>query len=97
MNHDFDDETGEAKYSKDGKNCTGVGKIMDYEANNKGYLGEKWSKCSVEDFTRYFNSKGGSKGFCLMPGKGRQPCAPIWHEVKFIAFYNDRRFLQMCK
>ena len=72
MEHDFTKTYGK-KYSKDGKTpCTEVGKIMDYVHNNGGYLGEKWSKCSVEDFTSYFNSNGGSKSFCLITGPGKK-------------------------
>ena len=71
MSHDFikTDRGMKARYSKDGKTaCTGVGKVMDYAR----YLGEKWSKCSVEDFISYFNSNGGSKSFCLMPATGKR-------------------------
>ena len=73
MWHDFDLNPGDPRYAEDGKTpCTGVGKIMDYPVGNKRYLGEKWSKCSVEDFTKNFNLYGASRKYCLLPNTGKR-------------------------
>ena len=59
MDHDFLNEDAKQKrVDSKGRPCTGVGGIMDY--NQKSY--DKWSTCSVEDFSKYFNSM---KTFCL--------------------------------
>ena len=51
MYHDFGDGgTSDNRVSSKGESCTGVGGYMDYIPNPN-----KWSPCSVEDFTNYFN------------------------------------------
>ena len=40
-----------------GKNCTKVDGFMDYSINPK-----RWSHCSVEDFTKYYNKWHNKKG-----------------------------------
>ena len=52
MYHDFGSGgTWDTKYSASGELCTGVGGYMDYQSNPN-----RWSQCSVEDFTTYVNS-----------------------------------------
>merc|ERR1711936_457066 len=52
MYHDFGNGgTSDTKYSASGELCTGVGGYMDYQSNPN-----RWSQCSVEDFTTYVNS-----------------------------------------
>ena len=52
MYHDFGNGgISDTKYSASGELCTGVGGYMDYQPNFN-----RWSKCSVEDFTTYVNS-----------------------------------------
>ena len=62
MEHDFHGgNINSHRYSESGENCTGVGGYMDYRNNPT-----KWSKCSVEDFHRYFSSIHQSwKSICL--------------------------------
>merc|ERR1711981_1189431 len=51
MYHDFGATTSTNKYDSNGNICTGIGGYMDYQPSPN-----KWSTCSVEDFTRYYNS-----------------------------------------
>merc|ERR1712038_1846177 len=59
MEHDFGATTSTNKYSSTGELCTGVGGYMDYRSNPT-----KWSACSVEDYTTYYNS---ISSWCLTP------------------------------
>ena len=49
MDHDFG--VNGPRFSSTSKPCTSIGGYMDYLANPN-----KWSPCSVDDFTAYFNS-----------------------------------------
>merc|ERR1712049_2342 len=61
MANDFDQETQGPKESSKGEQCSGIGGYMDYTQNPN-----KWSPCSVEDFTNYYNRIIDSQGsFCL--------------------------------
>ena len=51
-----------------GRSCHGVGGYMDYDGGRSST--RKWSQCSVEDFTKYYNEHGGSSSFCLNLGTG---------------------------
>ena len=67
MFHDFEDEGGRKKrYSSNAILCTGIGGYMDYGPNPN-----KWSECSVEDFTNYYNSY---PSWCLTPSKFSSIC-----------------------
>ena len=53
MEHDFlNGDTNQKRYDSKGRLCTGQGGVMDYSQKAV----DKWSTCSVEDFTKYFNS-----------------------------------------
>ena len=53
MEHDFlNGDTNQKRYDSKGRLCTGQGGVMDYSQKAV----DKWSTCSVEDFTNYFNS-----------------------------------------
>ena len=62
MYHDFGASTSTNKYDSNGNLCTGIGGYMDYVSNPN-----KWSTCSVEDYTTYYNSVN---SWCLEPCKG---------------------------
>ena len=52
MRHDFNNNNPKDKrFSSKTNLCTGIGGYMDYPL-----YPNKWSDCSVEDFTDYFNS-----------------------------------------
>ena len=70
MRHDFNGD--QPRFAKDGETpCTGVGGLMDYGRNNGGSDNKnRWSKCSNEDLTDYYNQEGGSASFCLNTGTG---------------------------
>ena len=73
MSHDFNGgDDNEPRFAKDGETpCTGVGGLMDYGRNNGGSDNKnRWSKCSNEDLTDYYNQEGGSASFCLNTGTG---------------------------
>ena len=87
MGHDFGRSgTHVPRFAQDGRTrCTGVGTLMDYGANNGGTKNlEKWSKCSKEDLTKFYNSNGGSASFCLNTRTGTgavqmsDVCAPLF-------------------
>ena len=60
MLHDFGNSgTSDLKYDSNGVLCTGIGGYMDYRSNPS-----KWSTCSVEDYTKYYNSV---TPWCLSP------------------------------
>ena len=62
MEHDFGiGGPADVRVSSKSKPCTGIGSYMDYQPNPN-----KWSDCSVEDFTAYYNSV---KPWCLTPRK----------------------------
>ena len=50
MFHDFESD-GKERFSSNSILCTGIGGYMDYGPNFN-----RWSECSVEDFTKYYNS-----------------------------------------
>ena len=50
MYHDFGASTSTHRYDSNGNDCTGIGGYMDYVSNPN-----KWSTCSVEDYTTYYN------------------------------------------
>jgi len=59
MNHDFlNGDTNQRRYDSKGRVCTGIGGVMDYNQPKV----DKWSTCSVEDLTKYFNSMS---SYCL--------------------------------
>ena len=60
MYHDFTNEGG-SKFDSKGQACTNIGGYMDYVSNPT-----KWSTCSVEDYTKYYNSV---QPWCLTPRK----------------------------
>ena len=73
MGHDFigDDPDAKRFAKKDKAPCTAVGGYMDYRENPN-----KWSPCSVEDFTTYYNNiMDFDKKFCLTPlaSKAKKP------------------------
>ena len=63
MHHDFKSKGGQRYSRRTGEPCnkddfgTPIGGFMSYAAKK-----DKWSQCSVEDFTRYYQAK---KCFCL--------------------------------
>ena len=63
MSHDFRVVNNQqaTRYDSKGQSCTGIGGYMDYASNPS-----KWSTCSVEDYTRYYNSV---QPWCLSPSK----------------------------
>ena len=51
------------RYSSNGKLCTNIGGIMDY---NEYHTKRIWTKCSLEDFQMFINEKIKQNGnFCL--------------------------------
>ena len=61
MLHDFGRSTRDKRTAKNGDACTGVGGYMDYRPRPK-----KWSQCSVDDFTSYYNREtSNGKNWCL--------------------------------
>lgn len=59
MSHDFlNGDTNQKRYDSKGQLCTGKQGVMDYDQGKC----DKWSTCSKEDFTKYFNSVN---PFCL--------------------------------
>lgn len=56
MRHDFIKTPGGVRLDSKGKSCTNIGGIMDYFGT-----ADKWTSCSVEDFTALANQQG----FCL--------------------------------
>ena len=65
MKHDFGKNDATRK-AKNGVVCTKAGGYMDYVAFPK-----KWTQCSIEDFTAYYNSVLKSeRSFCLTPLSG---------------------------
>ena len=73
MGHDFIGVDLNAKRfaKKDKAPCTAVGGFMDYGKN-----ANKWSPCSVEDFTTYYNNiMDFDKKFCLtlLASKAKKP------------------------
>lgn len=56
MSHDFDGQPGKVRKDSKGNTCSGIGGVMDYYGTVN-----KWSTCSVEDFTALVNRSG----FCL--------------------------------
>jgi len=61
MLHDFNGRPGNMRRSSRGEACTNVGGYMDYLSSPN-----RWSPCSVEDFTNYYNLVRRSRGrFCL--------------------------------
>ena len=67
MRHDFEIFETESetisvpRFSSTGEACTGIGGYMDYQPNPN-----RWSPCSVEDYTSYFESVN---PWCLSPCK----------------------------
>ncbi len=57
MEHDFNDDPRNKRVDSKGRPCSGVGGVMDYYGTVN-----KWSTCSVEDFTKLVDSM---KTFCL--------------------------------
>merc|ERR1712113_684626 len=57
MAHDFGDSQSDPRYSSSGELCTNNGGYMDYLQNPY-----RWTSCSVEDFTAYYNRVN---PFCL--------------------------------
>ena len=62
MRHDFLSDSA-VRYANDGRTQCTVGTIMDYRLG-----ATKWSQCSKEDLTKYYNNNGGSQSFCLNAG-----------------------------
>jgi len=56
MNHDFNQNPGVVRRDSRGNSCTNIGGVMDYYGTVN-----KWTSCSVEDFTVLSNRQG----FCL--------------------------------
>jgi hypothetical protein len=59
MQHDFLNGK-QPRYDSYGQVSSGIGSVMDYDQP----IYDKWSTCSVEDFTKYINSM---PQFCLRP------------------------------
>merc|ERR1740124_1466277 len=59
MEHDFGATTSTPRFSSQNEPCTGIGGYMDYQPNPN-----RWSPCSVEDFTGYFEQVN---PWCLTP------------------------------
>jgi hypothetical protein len=57
MMHDFKDDPKIKRVDSKNRPCSGIGGVMDYYGNVN-----KWSTCSVEDFTKLVDS---SSPFCL--------------------------------
>jgi hypothetical protein len=58
MNHDFNETPGVTRRDSRGNSCTNIGGVMDYYGKV-----DKWTSCSIEDFTALTNKQG----FCLRP------------------------------
>jgi hypothetical protein len=74
MYHDFTSSGGN-RFDNVGRACTNIGGIMDYSQNPY----DRWSTCSVQDFTAYRNQVVGSTGgFCIATGNtcGTTPSPP---------------------
>ena len=67
MSHDFGSEgRDDIRYDSQGNICTGINGVMDYGARNQV---DKFSKCSNEDFTSWYNRVIETfGGFCLTCG-----------------------------
>jgi len=67
MMHDFGPQgvwtdTSVVRKADNGQTCTGVGGYMDYRPNPN-----KWSQCSREDFTKYYNYIKNVQGSWCLP------------------------------
>ena len=69
MNHDFGSTSdgfrnqGVFRRASNGQPCSSVNGFMDYVANPN-----KWSRCSIEDFQKYYNGITNQQGsFCVQP------------------------------
>jgi len=64
MSHDFGNGgTSDIRYDSQGNRCTGINGVMDYGARNAL---DKWTTCSKEDFTAFYNRMIQTYGsFCL--------------------------------
>lgn len=51
MDHDFIGSQGVIRRDAQGRSCTNIGGVMDY--NQRPF--DKWSTCSVQDFLGYYN------------------------------------------
>jgi len=61
MRHDFVEQMSNPRTADNGQACTNVGGYMDYRPNPN-----KWSQCSIEDLTKYYNNVRTQSGqFCL--------------------------------
>ncbi len=58
MSHDFNETPGVTRRDSRGNSCTNIGGVMDYYGKV-----DKWTSCSIEDFTALTNKQG----FCLRP------------------------------
>jgi hypothetical protein len=100
MPHDFIDPYADPKsirYDSKGNSCTNVNGIMDYSATP-----EKWTTCSVEKFTNFYNNIIARQGrFCMNnPGKLLTTrCNPNYNElfyVKWMPPKSVRPFIRLC-
>jgi hypothetical protein len=66
MFHDFNGGNVNSARNEGGQPCTNVGGIMDYRSNPN-----KWSPCSVGDFTRYYQAVAAAR-----PNDGVRPSSP---------------------
>ena len=68
MSHDFGNGgTNDIRYDSQGNRCTGINGVMDYGARNAL---DKWTTCSKEDFTAFYNRMIQTYGsFCLTCGE----------------------------
>ena len=67
IEHDFGDDTGGDRFDRNGVKCTDINGVMDYGARSSV---NKFTTCSKQDFTDYYNQVLGIYGgFCLTCGK----------------------------
>jgi len=72
MRHDFNGRPGNPRVSSTGAACTNVGGFMDYLS-----VQDKWSPCSVEDFTAYYNFVESRGGWCMPLANSETTPAPL--------------------
>ena len=67
MSHDFGNGgTTDVRRDSQGNSCTGINGVMDYGARSAV---DKWTTCSKEDFTAFYNRMVQTYGsFCLTCG-----------------------------
>jgi hypothetical protein len=91
MEHDFVSDVNDFRTSSTGAACTNIGGIMDYRPSPS-----LWSPCSVEDFNKYFNEKGGLTGqFCLANNDGNNTHPFLFERSEFSKASSQKQVLEI--